>query len=246
MRSRLSGVGVEAALASLAGAATFAVVAVAVATIESDAPVLLLAVALLGGVVFVARHLGAAYAVPVAMTGVLAYDWYYVPPTHAHALPDSENLGQLLVYVALAVMIGQIVSRAGHRAAVSDAARGELTEEQASLRRVATLVARGSPPSEVFAAVAREIGRLLAVDVTHIGRFETDDDTVTGIASWSAAGDRFPPGTQASLEGDSVSARVFRTSRPARVEDYGDAGGSIAAALRDRGVRSSGRCPDRR
>jgi len=231
-------VAVEAARASVAGAATFAVVAVAVVAIESDVPVLLLAVVLVGGVIVIARHLGAPYAVPIAMTGLLAYDWYYVPPTHPHELPDSENLGQLVVYIALAVLIGQIVSRAGHRAAVSDAARSELTEEHAALRRVATLVARGVPPAEVFAAVAREIGRVLAVDVTHIGRYE-GDDAVIGVASWSAAGDRFAPGTRATLEGDSVSAQVFRTSRPARVDDYDDAAGSIAAALRDRDVRSS-------
>ena len=64
-----------------------------------------------------------------------------MPPTHAHELPDSANLADLLVFLALAVLIGQITSRAGHRAAVSDAARGELTDEQAALRRVATLVA---------------------------------------------------------------------------------------------------------
>ena len=37
-------------------------------------------------------------------------------------------------------------------------------EEQAALRRVATLVARAAPPEEVFAAVAEEAGRLLAAD----------------------------------------------------------------------------------
>jgi hypothetical protein len=33
-----------------------------------------------------------------------------------------------------------------------------LAEEQAALRRVATLVARGTPPQEVFAAVTEEVG----------------------------------------------------------------------------------------
>ena len=172
------------------------------------------------------------------MASVLAYDWYYLPPTHAHEFPDSANLGGLLVYLALAVLIGQIASRAGRRAAVSDAVRSELTEQQGSLRRIATLVAGGVPPPEVFAVVAREIGRVLRVDVTHIGRYEPDD-TVTGVASWSAAGDHMPAGTRASLEGESVSALVLRTGRPARVDKYDDASGPIATALRDLGVRSS-------
>jgi GAF domain-containing protein len=237
VRARLA-LGAEVALAFLAGAATFALVGVAVAAIESDVTVLVLAVVLLGVVLAVARSPGVAYAVPVAMAGVLAYDWYYLPPTHAHELPDSANLGDLLVYLALAVLIGQIATRAGHRAAVADAARGQLTEEQASLRRMATLVARGGTPPEVFAAVAREIGQVLGVDVTHIGRYEADN-TVTGVASWSAAGDHMPAGTRASLEGKSVSALVLRTGGPARVDSYDDVSGPIAAALRDLGVRSS-------
>jgi signal transduction histidine kinase len=238
MRARQLVPGAEVALAFLAGATTFALVAVAVAAIESDLPVVLLAVTLVGAVLAVAYGPGVAYAVPVAMASVLAYDWYYLPPTHAHELPDAANLVGVLVYLALAVLIGQIASRAGHRAAVSDAARSELTEEQASLRRMATLVARGVPPPEVFAAVAREIGQVLTVDVTHIGRYGPDD-TVTGVASWSAEGDHMPAGTRATLEGESVSTMVLRTGRPARVDSYDDASGSIAAALRDLGVRSS-------
>ncbi len=41
----------------------------------------------------------------------------------------------------------------------SRAALGRLAEEQAALRRVATLVARATPPAQVFAAVAEEVGR---------------------------------------------------------------------------------------
>jgi GAF domain len=43
-------------------------------------------------------------------------------------------------------------------------------DEQAALRRVATLVARAAPPEEVFAAVAAEVGRLLEVDVALLSR----------------------------------------------------------------------------
>jgi GAF domain-containing protein len=57
-----------------------------------------------------------------------------------------------------------------------------LADEQAALRRVATLVARGVPPPEVFAAVAREVGLLLGVDATHMARYEPDG-TATGVAA---------------------------------------------------------------
>ena len=41
-----------------------------------------------------------------------------------------------------------------------------LADEQAALRRVATLVAQGAPPAELFGAVAAEVGGLLRADVT--------------------------------------------------------------------------------
>ena len=50
-----------------------------------------------------------------------------------------------------------------------------LATEQAALRRVATLIARETPPEEVFAAVTQEIGEVLGVDATHLGRFEPDE-----------------------------------------------------------------------
>src|SRR6201987_6562932 len=79
----------------------------------------------------------------------------------------------------------------------SRAAVARLAEEQAGLRRVATLVAAGAPPEEAFAAVADEAGRLLLVDVANMCRFEPDD-TATMVAS---AGARFALGTRLKLGG---------------------------------------------
>jgi PAS domain S-box-containing protein len=110
-------------------------------------------------------------------------------------------------------------------------------EEQAALRRVATLVARETAPDAVFAAVGREVGEVLGVDATHLGRYE-GDGTVVSVAQWgSYAG--VPVGARFPLEGDSVSARVLRTGRPARMDDYGDAPGVIAATIRQIGIRVS-------
>lgn len=63
----------------------------------------------------------------------------------------------------------------------------QLAEEQAALRRVATLVARGTPPEQVFAAVAEEIGHLLSVDVVNMCRYDPDR-TMTFLASWDSTG----------------------------------------------------------
>jgi hypothetical protein len=58
----------------------------------------------------------------------------------------------------------------------ADAAR--IAEEQAALRRVATLVADGVPPSELFAAVTKEVGRLLSGDLVGMIRFDADETVV--------------------------------------------------------------------
>ena len=53
-------------------------------------------------------------------------------------------------------------------------------DEQAELRRVATLGAGGTPPDEVFAALIAEVERLLGVDFAHPGRYEPDG-TITAL-----------------------------------------------------------------
>jgi PAS domain S-box-containing protein len=121
------------------------------------------------------------------------------------------------------------------------ASRDELARlagEQAALRRVATLVARGVPPPDVFAAVAREVGLLLGVDATHMARYELDG-TATGVAAWSLAGDHKPVGTRVNTEGESIVGIVLRTGRPARMHSYEDASGPAAALGRELGLRSS-------
>jgi PAS domain S-box-containing protein len=113
-----------------------------------------------------------------------------------------------------------------------------LADEQAALRRVATLVAQGVPPPEVFAAVAREVGLLLGVDATHMARYELDG-TATGVAAWSVAGDHKPVGTRVGTAGESIVGIVLRTGRPARMHGYENASGPAAALGRELGLRSS-------
>jgi signal transduction histidine kinase len=113
-------------------------------------------------------------------------------------------------------------------------------EEQAALRRVATLVAKAAPPEEVFGAVAAEAGRLLEVDFTILRRFE-DGEQVSVGTWWSGAGDvePFPVGTRGRLGGRNVVSSVFETGRPARIDDYSVASGPVADAAREWGLRSA-------
>ena len=49
---------------------------------------------------------------------------------------------------------------------------GRLAEEQAALRRVATFVAAGPPPEQVFGFVAEEVANLFRAESTAVIRFD--------------------------------------------------------------------------
>lgn len=143
----------------------------------------------------------------------------------------------LAVAGSMAVTAGVAVAASRRHAnrVSAERALGRLADQQTALRRVATLVARGVPAGEVFAAVAEEAGRLLDAGVANIVRYERDG-TVTVMAGWSERGGHMPVGGQFSLEGRNLATLVSRTGRPARIESYRDAEGPIAAFVDERGV----------
>jgi signal transduction histidine kinase len=113
-----------------------------------------------------------------------------------------------------------------------------LAEEQAALRRVATLVARGASPDAVFAAVVEEVVKLLPVDYAHMGRYQSDG-ALTIVTSLSRTGPFFPVGSRWVLGGNNLATLVYGTGRPARVDGYADGSGPIGVAIRERGRRSA-------
>ena len=113
-------------------------------------------------------------------------------------------------------------------------------EEQSVLRRVATLVARGAPPEDVFAAVAAEEGRLLGTGLTLITRYNRDGTGIV-VGSWSDTGVPmpFPAGTLVPLDGRTVIAAVYETGHAVRIDDYTEAHGGVADDMKGWGVRSA-------
>jgi PAS domain S-box-containing protein len=114
-----------------------------------------------------------------------------------------------------------------------------LARQQAALRRVATLVARGVGQSEVFSAVAEEMAGCLNVGNAEVLRFEGDGAAIVVVASYAATGvPHLLLGEHLSTEGDNIAAEVLRTRQSARMDKWEGAAGPIAQRVRELGVRS--------
>jgi PucR C-terminal helix-turn-helix domain/GAF domain/GGDEF-like domain len=112
-----------------------------------------------------------------------------------------------------------------------------LAEEQAALRRLATLVARGVEPSEVFDAVVNEMRRCLWAERAGLWRYEPNGEITLLAGDYgSQAPVGWPVGTRTPIGDSTLAATVQRTGRPARMDSYENSVGSIAARVRAVGL----------
>ena len=117
-----------------------------------------------------------------------------------------------------------------------------IADEQAALRRLATLVAHAAPATVVFQAIAREMGQLLGVMHSVVVRYESAETTVV-VGSWNVGRDAMLPiGSRRSVEQGTVAELVLRTGAPGRMSSY-EGSGALATELRSRGVVSTVGCP---
>jgi PAS domain S-box-containing protein len=155
------------------------------------------------------RGVGAPITVEGRLWGVLV-----IVSTDPVRLPLSSELRAAQFTDLLASAVANAEAREALRL---------VADEQAALRRVATQVAAAAAPTAVFASVAEEVGRLLAVDRAYVARYHPDD-VVTVVAAWSATGETLPLGSVGKTREGTVSGLVRETRRPARVDrDAGDA-----------------------
>ena len=208
----------------------------------------ILLVVYLLGVMVVASVWGLWLTVATAVASVLANDYFHTPPLYHFNLGTAEDQTAVLTFLVVGLMTSALAGVARSRAALADQRRSEsdravararvLAEQQAALRRVAVLVARGASPPEVFAAVAEGLARCLDVDDAEVFRYEPDGAAIV-VGSYAQPGMRgIPVGERLTLEGDSVAAIVLRTERDARMDSYEGAAGSLAARVRELGLRS--------
>jgi signal transduction histidine kinase/putative methionine-R-sulfoxide reductase with GAF domain len=113
-----------------------------------------------------------------------------------------------------------------------------LADQHAALRRVATLVAREASQVELFHAVTEEAARVIETEAVGMLRFESDG-TATLVAQSDTPWEPPPVGTRLPLDGENLVSDVVRTGQAARMDDWAQATGSIAAMADVLGVRSS-------
>jgi signal transduction histidine kinase len=243
----------NAATGLVVGAAAIAVVNLLIAALEQHIdPVALTGLYLLA-IFPVAIGWGFWVAGIVAVSSFVTFALFFAPPLHSFRVVESDTGAALVISLLTAYVVSELARRAQEQARearlraqeAEDAQREfrQLADEQAALRRVATLVAEVVPTAEVFEAVTREVGLQCDADLARMERFESDR-AVTALAAWNRSGDaRLAVGTRFALEGTSIAAQVYETGRPARVDSFVGATGPIAREAQALGIRSSVGCP---
>jgi PAS domain S-box-containing protein len=118
--------------------------------------------------------------------------------------------------------------------------RKQMADQQAALRRVATLVARGESAGRIIGSTVSELQAVVAADATALMRYDTDGSALIVASSGDGP---FAVDTRLPADGDNVAAQVRRTAKAVRMDDYAAASGWVAERLLARGLRSGAGAP---
>ena len=192
------------------------------------------------GVLVVSAGWGFTLAVATSVASAMAYVWFHVNEGSGSLVPA------VVVFLTLALLTNVLVGQARLRAAEAMQRRIEadlaaelasaLAGQQAALRRVATLVARGAALDELYPVAVAELARGLGVQ--HVNLLKFAGNGCIPVATYDVDTARMlTVGEFVPLEGDSVAGMVRRTAQPSRIDDYRNAHGSTASRLRNLGLR---------
>jgi signal transduction histidine kinase len=221
-------------------------VALAELSPQRDVPYVVFPVLLWAAVRFGPR--GAATAVLVVCSITVWNTAQNNGPFVRDSITDSLLATQLFIAVTALtslVLAAETAERtlAGAALAASEASQRALADEQAALRRVATLVASGVQPSSVFGQVTEEVARLLAVPGASVMRYD-GSRTATVVGGWSEDGAlSLPLGSTFDLDGDTVVAKVLRSGIPQRVDRYQETSGTLSETLQRSGYQAAVAAP---
>jgi signal transduction histidine kinase len=201
------------------------------------------------GVLVISAGWSFGLSVATTITSALIYFYFHMEDRGSIDSIDFQDLVALFVFLPIALSANVIGRQARLRAMEAEQGRreadvaaslaGALAAQQAALRRVATMVARGMAPVEVYPAAVAELARGLGVDNVVLLRYGPDAAHVVVGSRDETGRTIMNAGERLSLEGDSVAAMIKRDGHPARIDCYDRAAGPTAARVRQLGLRSA-------
>jgi two-component system sensor histidine kinase KdpD len=159
------------AIAFLGSIASLAVVTGAIFLFREAVPVLSLGVLYLFAVLPVAVLWGRAYAIPVAVASMLAFNFFFLPPRHTLRLADRENWFALAVYLATAVVVSDLAARARRRTAEAE----QREREEALLAELSIALLQGERLTTELDRVGEAVARVLGAERGRIELREHSD-----------------------------------------------------------------------
>jgi signal transduction histidine kinase len=201
------------------------------------------------GVLVVSAGWGFRLAVATSLASALVYVYFHMETIGNFIPTHPQDAVAILIFLPVALLANVLAGQARLRAAESELRRREaeashaeasaLAEQQAALRRVATLVARGVDPSEVYPVAVAELSRGLGIDNVALLRYEFDEALVLLAGRDERGLTKLTIGERLSLDGDNVAAMILDTGAAARMDCFDGASGSTAERIRQLGLRSA-------
>jgi two-component system sensor histidine kinase KdpD len=182
----------------LASIALLAAVTGAIALLKAHVPVLSLGVLYLFAVLPVAVVWGLAYAIPVSIASMAAFNFFFLPPLYKFTLADSRNWFALAVFLVTSVVVSELAARSRRQA-----------RESALLAEIATSLLRRGEVSGELERIAAEAARALQVERA---RIELDEQAERA----SEGEERFPLAVEGRRVGTIYLERPRQRSAAAR------------------------------
>jgi signal transduction histidine kinase len=201
------------------------------------------------GVLVVSARWGRGLSAMTTLVSTLAYAYVHFANEGSFHPSEVKGWVAILIFAPVAILANVVAGQARLRTAEADqrrkqaeASRDEirvLADQQAALRRVATLVACAVAPPAVFSTVARELAGCLDVHHSTLWQYQPDGSSILLAAHRAAGGVNLRVGMRFAFEGENVAAMVFGTGRPARVDTQQNDPGKTVEFIRSLGLRSA-------
>jgi signal transduction histidine kinase len=210
----------------LVAAAAISAETLLVVVLRTLAPMDTFGVVYLLGALVVAIGWGTGLAAVTSVVSALGFGYFRDWPNDSFDATDLRNWVVIGVFLVVTLMANTLAGVARARAA-----EAELTAvQQAALRRVATAVAQGLPPGEVFSTVTTELARALHAEHAALFRYDADGTAVLVAAHDASGGQPMSVGRKAPIVVDgeewgvavvsSLRAQPFPPDTVARLADF--------------------------